>query len=386
MRKIFTTLAVLLLLSSWFPASVATAIAATDEEIAAAEMDSAAAAWWAPKIYERTLILRNIVIRPGVTSNIEVIVWSNTPLFKPGKILLANGAIKVGIPGWTNAADIWGETAKLELNKPGKIRYFVGINMPTNAAGDLFGNLNLADDAHATLAVMEVLSKKYGARKNIVEIKSHSQGCTVHAGVQDLLRQNGTSLEERFGVEENDFIACTPLETDARWSFIENMNISAFAGAYVKYSPEYGYYVQLDDYSWVGMTFTNKFGAIQNAPPMDQVKEFNVKSPLAATFQLIGLRFGDPSAGEPMFVCDPTHIKVDLPRNLFQGTNTKVYLMEQDTLVGLDEGIPNGEFLTGSRENVIVVEGEGAVHSLVVTRPDLIFGNKEWRQGHHIWK
>lgn len=326
------------------------------------------------KIYKETLTIPDVVIRPGpnpVTSDMTVIVWSNQPFNRPDKVFLTGGKTAVGIPGWTNTADIYGETAKLELSKPGGVKYFIGINMPTNANGDLFGNVNLTDDAYATLQVLNVLREDYGAE--IVKVISHSQGCTVHCGVQKILLQEQTSLEEWFGVAENDLVACSPLKKDARWYYIENMNISAFAETYVKYSPERGYYVQLDDYTWVGMTFMNKSGVLQYPPPMDKIKEFNVVASLASTFQLVGLRFGDPSAGEPMFVYDPQNIKVDLPPNLFQGTNTKVYFMKEDTLVDLNNSYPNAEFLTGSSENAIIIDGDYAVHSLVVTRPDLVF-------------
>lgn len=329
------------------------------------------------KIYEKTLIVPDVQLRPGVTSDMEVIVWSNQPLNTPDKKLLSGRKILSGIPGWENTAHIWEETAKLKLQK-GDVKYFVGINMPAGyVTGDLFGNINLADDANATLAVMEALQKNYGAKK-LETLYSHSQGCSVVAKTQMNLKEQSSSLKKKFGVKNYEFVACAPIDKDASWQYAENLNIQWFADNFMVVNPKRGVYVKkLDYYNWTGMFFMNSLGEIQHPPTFDQYNKGSVEAPFGATSQLTGWRLGNPAIGEPPFVYDPQHVKMDLPPGLFENEKVNLYHMNQDGLGTKEESNKTREFLTGVTGKVIVVDDPGAVHSVIVTNPRMIFEPKK---------
>lgn len=334
------------------------------------------------KIYEKTLIIHGVELRTGnsenmaVTSDVEVIVWSNMPLNKPDRKLLSDGKISGGIPGWENGAHIWEETAKLDLQKKGGPKYFVGINMPVDPKGDQFGNLNLEDYANATVGVMNALQKNYGAKK-FETFYSHSQGCSVVAKTQMNLKERGSSLKKKFGVKNYEFVACAPIGRTASWFAMENLDIAGFANNFVGYDPTLGVYVKkMDYYNWSGMFFLNLSG-VPYFPTPDQYTEGSVEAPFGATSQLTGWRLGDPAIGEPPFVYDPTHMKLDLPSELFNKENVKVDCMSQDGLVTLQECHAAGEFLTGRSNSVVEINDPGAVHSAIVTNPRMIFGLKK---------
>lgn len=335
-----------------------------------------------PIIYTKILTVPNVELRPGslnpVTSDVKVIIWSNKPFNEQQNTLLSSGKINIGIPGWANTANVWNETANLVLDENNEnkdsTKFFVAINMPTSPNEDLFGNLNLDDYTNATVGVMNILSKDYGGKTNFMKIISHSQGCSVHAEMENILQKQGTSLKEKFGVTEDSFIACAPMGRTANWTFAEHINLNAFVTAFGKYDPSLGYYISLDPYNWIGMFFLNRSGVLQNAPTLDQTVEYNVAAPFAASMQLIGWRLAGPNT----YVYDPIHMKLDLPTGLFDNRkeDVKVYCMAEDTLITTDECQNVYRFLIGTEKgidkNVINVTGYGAVHSLVVTNPGMI--------------
>lgn len=337
-----------------------------------------------PIIYTKILTIPNVELRPGslnpVTSDVKVIVWSNKPFNGQQNMLLGSGKINIGIPGWANTANVWNVTANLVLGENNEnkdsVKFFVAINMPTNPKGDLFGNLNLEDYANATVGVMNILSKDYGGKTNFKKIISHSQGCSVHADMENILQKQGTSLKEKFGVTEDSFIACAPMGRTANWAFAEHIDLNAFVTAFGKFDPNIGYYISLDSYNWTGMFFLNRSGVLQNAPTLGQTMEYNVVAPFAVSMQLIGWRLGGP--GENTYVYDPMYVKLDLPTRLFDNRkeDVKVYCMAEDALITTNECQNVYRFLIGTEKgidkNVINVIGYGAVHSLVVTNPGMV--------------
>lgn len=316
---------------------------------------------------DHSLLLGDVMIRPGITADLHVRVFVNEerPCRAPARTALA-------IHGVNHTAASWGTLAEAFFTGPApdQLCTVLALDHPGHGQSGLpegdpdfkFGQLTVEDYARGVVEALDRLRRR-GFRPALV--MGHSQGTQTLMTVQQFLRDEGTDLAERFEVRDAVFFGTQgPRQLPTEWTLSDEA-VTDLIGSLVTTTPEKGTFVAGPPRVFLQNWFINRSLVLSSdAPTLTEIATngWNEDVPLAAVLQVRG--FGGlepPSADREIFASR-------------SGTRLQVIQFTDDPWA-LNAG-KIYEYLTGdaSRAGFVTVtdpENE-AVHDYQITDPNVV--------------
>ena len=307
-----------------------------------------------------TIILSDVVLRPGITVDLNVTVYVDESA--PGSSCTPNKTA-LAVSGFAHTAASWsGFADALFDDNPQGVCRLAAIDLPGHGGSGLpqgglpFGFLTLDDYATAVLAAIERLN---ATGLEVSSVIAHSQGGMVVQLAQQRLIDQETNLRDALGIKEVVLLAPT-LPNGLPWAFADNGTAGGLlSGFLVANDPTLGPHFRIPDAVWPFLFFTNLSGQLVSGVPSN-VSALNAPEPLLSALQLVGA---------PPFGQRPTiDAGIFSPNN---GTQLTIIAFEQDVLVRPDEAAALYAYLTGrtNGQRFGVVLGAEAVHDLYISNP-----------------
>jgi len=308
------------------------------------------------------ITLRNVVIRPHVSTNIHLKVFVNGLHPCNGKVILA-------VHGFAHTAATWEPFAEaiFEENPAGqKVCQIVAIDLPGHGkssppTGMLFGDMTLGD--YVTV-LRNTLERLPGTGLRPQTLLGHSQGGLLIQMAQQALKSQGTDLRQAFGIQHVVLMASVAPQ-QIPWAFVDSGTAALLLQQFVASDSTLGTYIDIPDAAWPAVFFSNLSGAVvPGAPTPEEVaaQGFNAPEPLLGALELIGASgFVRPSVDARLFDPDAE-------------TTLQVVTYEQDTIIRPSESAQLYKYLTGdsSGAGVAEVSGQEAVHDLHMSDPNTL--------------
>lgn len=270
-KKIFATLAVLLLLSSWFPAS---AVAAT-----------AAPVLIDPPTFPKHIIIKDtwktVEIRPGVTASMNAVSYINPHS--------ENGKTVEFVAGFAHNGSCYLQLIKemYEQPNPNLIKEIIVLDLPGHGKsgkpqGMKIGDMGLQD----FLTAIEQFNKKLKEDGHTVDlVVGHSQG-----GLLLEWWQSQESLAELF--PDGIVAIASPSPEPYGWDFIKPGAFDPYLFLpYMVMDPVDGNYFSFLYEFFIGMFYSMRDESINSEIPSYYAVENSIKAiaPSTAAFDLVGL-------------------------------------------------------------------------------------------------
>ena len=317
--------------------------------------------------------LGSIALPPGASAELVAHIYVNEAA-DPASCGAAQTALAVY--GFAHTAATWGPLAEAMFAQPSSaICRIVAIDLPGHGASGLpvgervpgegnllFGNLLLHDYASAVLGALDALAAR-GIRPGA--LIAHSQGGMVVQIAQDRLVAQGTSLRQRFGIQEVTLLAPT-MPAGLGWAFADGGIAAALLSNFGAFTPERGVHFAIPDPIWPALFFSRASDGITvaEAPAGATVGAlgYNAPEPLFSALQLVG-------GAHPAFPTRPA-----IQRGIFagvMGTRLVLVAFENDQLVRPAEADALFSHLTADRNGhkFSVVTGPASVHDMFVSSP-----------------
>lgn len=313
--------------------------------------------------------LGSIALPPGASAEIRAHIYVNEAADPatcgPEKTALA-------VYGFAHTAATWGPLAEAMFAEPSSsICRIVAIDLPGHGASGLpvgervagagnllFGDLLLHDYASAVLGALDALGAQ-GIRPQA--LIAHSQGGMVVQIAQDRLVAQGSSLRQRFGIQEVTLLAPT-MPAALPWAFADGPTAITLLSGLITGDATRGVYIAVPDHLWPVFFFSPTLTVpVAAAPSATDVASlgYNAPEPLNSALQLVGAVPG----GRPA-----------IARGIFagvRGTRLVVVAFENDALVRPAEADALFSHLTADRNGhkFSVVTGPASVHDMFVSSP-----------------
>lgn len=311
------------------------------------------------------IVLENVVLRPGVTTDLHLQVFDNES--HP-----CNGRTTLAVPGFAHTAATFAPLTQAifagEASGQAPCRV-VALDFPGRGdspvpSGLPFGFLLLDDYVTAVLGALHDLDAK---GVHVDSILAHSQGGLVIQMAQQRLIDAGSSLREAHQVRDAVLLAPVPVAQVA-WSFADSGIALAILGGFLATDPALGPHFAIPDAVWGPVFFSNLAGIVSpDAPSAADIATFgyNALEPLLAALQLVGaLELAGfpptPRPGGDMGIFGPG-----------SGTTLKIVAFTQDQIIRPSEGTQLYAYLTGDSglEGFVEVSGAFSVHDMYVSDP-----------------
>ena len=297
-------------------------------------------------------MLEDIELRPGVTVDIFVNVYGD----------LDSGDCQLAVHGGVFAAASWRPYAEAL----GEDACVLAPDMPVRGNsgvpnGALFGELDLFDYVTALEQILERLHDLDVEPKTIL---GHSMGGTLVQMLQQRLVAQGTSLEQRFDIDEAILVA-SDLPAEVPWALGDSGDLTGLIEAFAVNDPQHGLLFEIPVALWPAFYFTDRNGnVVPNSLTAEQIEAggFNaLGEPLNAIHQLNGTGGypSRPSADANLFLDD---------------TRLRVIAYEEDIYVQLAESETLYQHLTGDEDSncFVPVFGPDTVHTLQFSNPQAL--------------
>lgn len=304
------------------------------------------------------IMLEDIALRPGVTVDLFVNVYGDTDSLHFVDDL---DDCQLAVHGGVFAAASWRPYAEAL----GDGECVLSADMPVRGnsgvpSGAQFGDLDLFDYVTALEEVLDRLDQ-HGIEPST--ILGHSMGGTLTQMLQQRLIDEGTSLEERYGITDAILVA-SDLPAEVPWALGDSGDLSGLIEAFAVLDPAYGLLFEIPVELWPAFYFTDLNGAVvPNALTPEEIVAggFNaLGEPLQAIHQLNGTGgfTARPSAAAGLFGEE-------------QGTRLRAIAYEQDIYVQLGESETLYQHLSGDETSscFVPVFGPDTVHTLQFSSP-----------------
>lgn len=316
---------------------------------------------------DATLVLEDVALRPGVTVDLSVSVYSDAAL--PSAACVGRDVLAVN--GFAHTAATWEPFARALLaREPGSVCRVLALDLPGHGGSGLptgglpFAFLTLDDAASALLGALAALP---ALGYDVDGLVAHSQGGMVVQLAQQRLVSDDSGLRGAHGVKQVVLLAPTP-PAGLPWAFVDGGTAGALLGQfYVAADPLLGPHFAIPDALWPYVFFTTPSGALAPLAPSAAdvaARGYNAPEPLLSALQLVGAA---PFASRP-----PVDAGVFGPG---AGTRLTVVAFEQDALIRPEEAAAIAAHLSGGEgegARLQVVTGPFAVHDLYVADPDAL--------------
>lgn len=301
-------------------------------------------------------MFESVEFKPGVTVDIFVNAYGDIDEFDDIDDL---DSCQFAIHGGVFAAASWRPYAEAL----GDDRCVLAPDMPVRGnsgipQGALFGELDLFDYVTAQIEVLDRLDDLHVEPSAIL---GHSMGGTLLQMMQQRLVSEGSSLEDRFDIDEAILVA-SDLPAEVPWALGDSGDLSDLIDAFAVNEPGFGLLFEIPVALWPAFYFTDPDGVlVPNAltPAEIEAGGFNaLGEPLQAIQQLngTGAFVSRPSAAAGLFDDD---------------TRLRVIAYEQDIYVQLSESEVLYQHLTGDPTSscFVPVLGPDTVHTLQFSNP-----------------
>jgi len=247
------------------------------------------------------LTLQDIELEPGITADINILVFENNSSFCQGlnaNTINANSIF--ALHGIITSSFVWGPLASaLFINNPtgGPVCRVVAIELPGHGAsglpkgGLLFGQMSEDNYANVVINSLTRLAEVHNIRP--ISYMAHSNGGLVTQLVQQKLSQSGSTIKEEFGIEKVTLIA-TGITAPVPWPFLQPI-------------------IDLDVLE-VGCFFN--FGFSPDCSIIDLVAPFGDitwEDILAVANSDLNPKVGIPNGLIPVYDCDPLTVPIGAP-------------------------------------------------------------------------
>lgn len=317
------------------------------------------------------ILLEDVEFEPGVTVDIFVNAYGDLDHIHSVHQLKK---CQFAIHGGVFAAASWRPYAEA-LGHKGCV---LSADMPVRGnsgepEGGLFGELDLSSYENAYVEILDRLHEE-GVRPRT--ILGHSMGGTLLMMLQQRLVDEGSSLQDRWGIDEAVLVA-SDLPAEVPWALGDSGDLSALIEAFAVNEPEYGLLFEIPVELWPAFYFTDLQGnVVPNALTPEEIEAggFNaLGEPLLAIQQLNGTApfTSRPSADAGLF--------------FDRGTRLRVIAYEQDVYVQLAESQTLYQHLTGDPTLAcfVPVFGPDTVHTLQFSNPEALVAALEGSKSCH---
>lgn len=297
-------------------------------------------------------LLEDIELRPGVTVDIFVNVYGD----------LESGDCQLAVHGGVFAAASWRPYAEAL----GDDACVLAPDMPVRGNsgvpdGALFGELDLFD---YVTALEQILDRLHDLDVEPKTILGHSMGGTLVQMLQQRLVDQGSSLEDRYDIDEAILVA-SDLPAEVPWALGDSGDLTGLIEAFAVNEPAYGLLFEIPVTLWPAFYFTDLQGnVVPNSLTAAEIEAggFNaLGEPLNAIHQLNG------TGGYPS--------RPSVDANVFlDDTRVRVIAYEQDIYVQLAESETLYQHLTGDPDSncFVPVFGPDTVHTLQFSNPQAL--------------
>lgn len=314
-------------------------------------------------------MLEDIEFEPGVTVDVFVNAYGDVDHFQHVRQLKH---CQLAFHGGVFAAASWRPYADA-LGNNGCV---ISADMPVRGnsgvpQGAQFGDLDLFSYVNALVEILDRL-QDLGVEPDTV--LGHSMGGTLVQMLQQRLVDEGTSLEERYGIDEAILVA-SDLPAEVPWALGDSGDLTGLIEAFAVNEPEHGLLFEIPVELWPAFYFTGLDGmVVPNAltPAQIEAGGFNaLGEPLQAIHQLNG------TGG---FTSRPS-----ADAGLFQerGTRLRAIAYEQDIYVQMGESETLYQHLSGDATSAcfVPVLGPDTVHTLQFSNPQALVDAIEASEG-----
>ncbi len=312
--------------------------------------------------HQRSVITKNVNVRPGVHLAIESLIITNPDAPANGKTVLC-------IHGLAHTASAFeGLAASLDSDPAAnaKVRRMILLNLPGRGESGLpkgpadldYGQMNLEDYASV---VVEMLDEYKDRCMTPSEIVAHSMGGLVVQLTEKKLESCGSTLYTKYGVTNIALLSPSgPAEVPD--AFLDSGAGIGLLDAYSRTNDNRGVFVTVDPMTFLGLFFSDTLGnVVPNAPTPQQIRnqELIAKESYAAGLQTVGTSDLRPSVPAGIFA-PAKHMGVRVlvgTQDIFGGSVADVYY-----------------YLTGDAtfSKLIVIDSPTAVHDQFITEPQVV--------------
>ncbi len=309
--------------------------------------------------YKLSSMTINVEFRPGVTADINVLVYENPLSRGRGKVGYAGAGFAHGAASYENLI-----AALFKKNKDISMIFVPDLPGHGNSSmpkGMLFGDLTLQDYANIDRLVLEGLTKNEELRKHGIKIDFaifHSQH-----GLTAAMTQEQVNLK-KYGIKDVILIAPAPPQ-QVNWSLLNWLDPYSFLPYLV--ADNNGMYFMLQPDAWVGFFFTKPDGTLNpELPSLEEINRYNAKAPVTTTLQLVGLEI--VSFNPPAFRVNNS-LRPYVSEGVFEkGPRLWIIAYGDDSIVGKRDIEVTNSILMGMKraiKNIITIPG--AVHDYHLT-------------------
>lgn len=247
------------------------------------------------------VFLEDVEFRPGATADIHIRIYVNEslPCRDPLRTAFAIHGINATAASWGRFADAFFVGPSEE-----QLCLIAAIDHPGHGLsglpqGVLFGELIVEDYARAVMEVLDRLSWR-GIHPTI--LMGHSQGTLTIQAMQQTLREEGSSLRDRFGVRDAVFFGTQgPMQLPAEFVLPDAALEASIEAAKIT-TEEKGTFVpgppEVFQLNW----FINLDLALSSdAPSVEEIAAggWNADIPLFAVLQAVGVQGFNPPPADP---------------------------------------------------------------------------------------
>lgn len=314
-------------------------------------------------------MLEDVEFEPGITVDIFVNAYGDVDDFDSVRDLKK---CQLAFHGGVFAAAAWRPYA--EALGEGECVLVADMPVRGNSGvpeGGQFGDLDLFSYVNALVYMMDRLDE---AKVKPPVILGHSMGGTLLQMVQQRLVDEGTSLDDRYGIDEAILVA-SDLPAEVPWALGDSGNLTGLIEAFAVSDPVHGLLFEIPVALWPAFYFTDLNGQVVPGaltPAEIEAGGFNaLGEPLQAIHQLNGTGgfASRPSADAGLFED--------------QGTRLRAVAYEQDIYVQLGESETLYQHLSGdeSSDCFVPVLGPDTVHTLQFSNPQSLVTAIEGSEG-----
>lgn len=306
------------------------------------------------------IMLEGVEFQPGVTVDVFVNAYGDVADFEEVDDL---EDCQYAVHGGVFAAASWRPYAEAL----GEGQCVIAPDMPVRGnsgepVGALFGELDLFDYVQAHVEILDRLAVRHVDPDIIL---GHSMGGTLVQMLQQRLVDEGSSLEDRWDIDEAILVA-SDLPAEVPWALGDSGDLTGLIEAFAVDEPAYGLLFEIPVDLWPAFYFTDPMGNVVPGaltPAEITAGGFNaLGEPLNAIHQLNGT--------------GPFTARPSASASLFQGKGTRLRAIayEQDAYVQLGESETLYQHLTGDATSdcFVPVLGPDTVHVLQFSNPQAL--------------
>lgn len=314
-------------------------------------------------------MLEDVEFAPGVTVDVFVNVYGDIDQFDDLHDL---DDCQYAMHGGVFAAASWRPYAEAL----GEGQCVLAPDMPVRGnsgvpVGGQFGDLDLFDYVDAHVEILDRLEHRHVEPEVIL---GHSMGGTLLQMLQQRLVDEGSSLHDRWGIDEAILVA-SDLPAEVPWALGDSGELSELIEAYAVNDPVHGLLFEIPAELWPAFYFTDLMGMVVPGaltPEEIEAGGFNaLGEPLQAIHQLNGTGgfASRPSADAGLF--------------FDEGTRLRAIAYAQDVYVQLGESQTLYQHLTGDLTSscFVPVFGPDTVHVVQFSNPQLLVDAIEASEG-----